>query len=63
MGRSAVLAGALALLQPEVRSLEAIVTEMRISRAPNMLETPAQLDLLADIAEQLQIALLDRDVG
>jgi len=63
VGRSAVLAGALALLQPEVRSLEAIVTEMRISRAPNMLETPAQLDLLADIAEQLQIALLDRDVG
>lgn len=61
VGRSAILTGALALLQPEAQSLEAIVTEMRISRAPNMLETPAQLDLLADLALQLQIALLDRD--
>jgi len=61
IGRSAVLAAAMGLLAPEARSLEAIITSLRIDRNPGMISTPQQLALLAELATTLDIPLLDQD--
>jgi hypothetical protein len=61
IGRSALLIAAMSLLSPEVHSLESVVTSLRIERSPNMISTPQQLALLAELATKLNVPLLDRD--
>ncbi|MDY7577976.1 protein-tyrosine phosphatase family protein [Herbaspirillum sp. RTI4] len=49
-GRTGMLIGMLELLKSECSSVQEIVSDMRHSRSPHMVETNAQLDALADLA-------------
>ncbi|GAB3629507.1 Tyrosine-protein phosphatase YopH [Pandoraea terrae] len=50
-GRTGVLIGAMALLNDKGAALEDIVTDMRMSRNPDMVATTRHLDTLIEIAE------------
>ncbi|GAB3629506.1 Tyrosine-protein phosphatase YopH [Pandoraea terrae] len=50
VGRTGTLIGAMALLKDRTLPLETIVTDMRLSRSPMMVQTKNQLNTLVDIA-------------